>query len=115
MGRTQIPINTIHPAGIDDPTPTGGDHTNGMYLPSNNGRVTLRAKNTSGGLLALTVKSALVVDGLPLVDLVVDVTAGNTKWIGGLNTQAFNQTDGTVNIDLTSDSWELTAFTSQLS
>ena len=111
MARTAIPVTIVERTGTTAPAATTGDAANDHTVAANDGRVWLEATNTSGGALTITVVSAILIDGvLGVDDVAVSVNAGATKKLGPFAPHIFNQTDGSVNIDVTSNSWNLWAF-----
>lgn len=60
----------------------------------NDGRVFLHVLNYSEGDITVTILSGYVKAGLKLADRVVEVGAGEEKFIGPFDTDVYNQTDG---------------------
>ncbi len=60
----------------------------------NNGRAVLHIKNDSESPLEVTVRSGYIRSGLKLADRVVSVAPGASVFIGPLDQQIYNQTDG---------------------
>jgi hypothetical protein len=64
------------------------------HAVENNGRVILHVCNDSEEDITVTILSGYVRAGLKLADRVVEVGAGEEKFIGPFATDIYNQTDG---------------------
>lgn len=60
----------------------------------NNGKAVLHVRNDSESQVVITVRSGYVRSGLKLADRVVTVAPGAAVFIGPLEPQIYNQTDG---------------------
>lgn len=76
-----------------------GDVANGNSIAGNDGRIFMEVKNDDASSQTVTVPTPGDVDGLAIADLVVSLTAGQTKLIGPFAPGTFNQSDGLVYID----------------
>ena len=99
MARTLIPTNTVVRAGIA-PALTAGDDANEMYFV-NDGRTFLYVLNT-GGASTLTFITPGTVDDQTIGDraVVVAVHATQGMFIGPFPPNIYNQSDGTVHVDI---------------
>ena len=102
MARTLIPTNTVVRAGIA-PALTAGDDANEMYFV-NDGRTFLYVLNT-GGASNLTFITPGTVDALAIGDRTVAVAIDATEgmFIGPFPPNIYNQSDGTVYVDIDDD------------
>jgi hypothetical protein len=77
-----------------------GDSTNGMNF-QNDGNMFIHAKNTNAAQRTLTILTPARVAGVDVADVavVLPLTTGD-KMIGPFDPTIFNQSDGTVNVDL---------------
>ena len=111
MPRTNLTITDVtRGTGTLQPTQDNGDNVNGNALSYNDGRIILEVNNTSGGSLNVTVGTPGVVDGLAVADLVVAVAAGATRLIGPFPPAIYNQSDGTVQVDVTASTMKFRAY-----
>lgn len=78
---------------------TTGDAVNGHAF-TNDGRVYLQARNSGASSYDVTIATPGTVDGNAVADKVVSVAAGVTKVIGPFPMSAYNQSDNTVNVDV---------------
>jgi hypothetical protein len=108
MPRTNIPITNVPLAGVGgalnitlgETGQTSSDETNGNYFVNTSGKIMLLAFNTNAGATrAFTVKS--VADSYGRTgDLIITVPISGRYIAGPFAAAAFNQSDGTVNIDI---------------
>lgn len=93
MARTVLPITSIIRAGVTQAIATYADITNGHQIVGNDGRTFIELINVSNaGSVNVTFDVAAVYDGgLSIVDLIVAVAPGGTKYVGPFKTGAFNQ------------------------
>jgi hypothetical protein len=66
----------------------------------NSGQELIVIKNGGAGPITVTIDIPFVVDGQAVEDRTVTIAAGATKVIGPFNRATYNQTDGTVHLDL---------------
>ena len=99
MARTLIPTNTIVRTGIA-PALTAGDATDNMYFV-NDGRTLLYVLNT-GGASTLTFITPGTVDAQTIGDrdVAIGIDATEGMFIGPFPPSIYNQSDGTVNVDI---------------
>ena len=73
-----------------------------LSIPSNDGRMYLELKNTGSATQTVTVQTPGTVSGLAIAELTAEVpiTSGD-KIIGPFPPALFNQSDGSVYVDLT--------------
>lgn len=60
----------------------------------NNGKAILHIRNNAGSPVDVTIRSGYVRSGLKLADRVISVAAGASIFVGPLDPQVYNQTDG---------------------
>ena len=100
MPRTALTVTDFTRAGVAEPSEQNGDFTNGNYIASNDGRIGLIVRNANAGTQSITVLTPGTVDGLAIADLTISIPAGATRYIGPFGTGTFNQTDGSIYIDV---------------
>lgn len=100
--RTLIPTNTIIRTGVQ-PALTAGDATNEMYFV-NDGRTLIYALNT-GVASALTFITPGTVDANAIANRTVSIGihADEGTFTGPFPPEIYNQTDGTVHVDINAD------------
>ena len=103
MPRTLIPTNTIIRDGIA-PALTAGDTANGMYFV-NDGRTFLYVLDVAAGVANFTFVTPGTVDTLAIGDRTVQVAVDATEgmFIGPFPPNIYNQSDGTVHVDIDDD------------
>ena len=101
MARTAISVTVPTRAGIAQPATQNSDHTNGMYIPTNNGKIFLEVKNNNASTqtIAFPFKPSATIDGVSPADKSVSITASSTVVIGPFPTAYYNQTDGSVYVN----------------
>ena len=104
MARTAIGLikqgGAIKTEDIED-NDTAADAANNMYFV-NNGKTRLLIVNGSGGSLDV-VFNAPQKFGLTDATLTVSTGAGKTSYVGPFDRGTFNQADGTVEVDIATD------------
>ena len=97
--RTLIPTNTIIRTGVQ-PALTAGDETNEMYFV-NDGRTFIYALNTATAS-ALTFITPGTVDTNAIANrtVAIGIHADEGTFIGPFPPSIYNQTDGTVHVDI---------------
>ncbi len=112
MPRLQFAVTQIVRAGVNKPAVVAGDPTNDHYIPSNNARIFLEAKNIDATDRSIVFETPLLTDSLAVADLTVSVPPGQTWMIGPFSAQTFNQLSPAdsiyVNVDVSL--WEFRAF-----
>lgn len=104
MARTQLPVQTITPAGLA-PSYTAGDAANGHAFSGNTGDCFILVRNTSGSACTVTIETPAKFKGLALVPPAVVVPATNgERQIGPFDPSLYQQQDGNVYIDLSTAS-----------
>lgn len=103
MPRTLIPTNTVVRAGIA-PVLTAGDDANEMYFV-NDGRTFLYVLDTANAVVNLVFVTPGTVDALAIGDRTVQVAVDTTEgmFIGPFPPSIYNQSDGTVHVNLDDD------------
>lgn len=96
MARTDVTVQNIAVAGLSPSYDAA--HVDGNAF-INDGNTILHVKNGSGGSLTLTVQTNRIVGGVTVQDHTVSVPAGEERIIGLFGTGTFNQNDGKVYID----------------
>ena len=93
MARTILPIVDIIRAGVTQAIASYADITNGHQIMGNDGRSFIELVNISNaGSVDATFDVAAVYDGdLTIVDLIVAVAPGGTKYVGPFKRGVFNQ------------------------
>lgn len=99
MARTAITVTEVTRSGVVQPTAQNGDASNGMNLPWNDGRILLEL-NSNSGTTIFTFPIPVTVDGSAVTSKTVTCTVGQTKVVGPLPPGIYNQSDGTVNVDM---------------
>lgn len=99
MPRTALTVTTIARTGTVQPSQEVGDVANGNSIAGNDGRILLEVKNDDASSQTVTIPTPGTIDGLAIADLVVSLTAGQTKLIGPLSPSTFNQSDGLLHVD----------------
>jgi hypothetical protein len=99
MARVQLTVQDESPAGVEL-TETAGDATNHHYFARNTGKERLIVKNGGVGSINVTIATPKTLGGLSVGEQIVAVAAGKTKVIGPFDSDIYNQSDGSVNIDL---------------
>ena len=102
MARVEIPVQKMQSHSIlVNPSETDSDATENHYIV-NTGRERLHGKNTGVGAVQLTIVATN--DNLRrAVDVVASIQAGGEFECEILPTEGFNQADGTVHIDVDTD------------
>lgn len=93
MARQILPITTILRSGVEQPAATYADITNAHEIMGNDGRVFVELANVSNaGSVNATFDVSAVYDGdLSIVDIIVALAPGGTKYIGPFKRGVFNQ------------------------
>jgi hypothetical protein len=93
MARTVLPITSIVRAGVTQPTASFADITNAHQIVGNDGRSFIELINVSNASsVNATFDVSAVYDGdLTIVDLIVAVAPGGTKYAGPFKRGVFNQ------------------------
>jgi len=93
MARTELPITSIIRAGVSQAIATYADITNGHQIVGNDGRTFVELINVSNaGSVNATFDVSAVYDGdLTIVDLIVSLSPGSTKYVGPFKRGVFNQ------------------------
>lgn len=93
MTRTLLPITAIIRAGVSQAIASYADITNGHEFIENNGRTFIELINVSNaGTVNATFDVSAVYDGdLTIVDLIVAIAPGGTKYVGPFKRGVFNQ------------------------
>lgn len=98
MPRVSIPVTQVTDTGVVQPAQTNGDATNDHQLDFNDGRVMLEISTTVSD--TVTIITPGTVGGFAVADNVITLTGTQTKLVGPLSPQTYNQPDGTVQIDI---------------
>jgi hypothetical protein len=96
MARTDVTVQNIAVAGLS-PSYDAAHVDGNAFL--NDGNTILHVKNGSGGSLTLTVQTNKIVGGVTVQDHQITIGAGTERIIGLFNTGVFNQDDGKVYVD----------------
>lgn len=99
MARTAITVTEVTRSGVVQPSQQSGDASNGMALPWNDGRILLELSSQTGTTI-FTFPIPVLVDGQTPASKTVTCTVGQVKVVGPLPTGVYNQSDGTVNVDM---------------
>lgn len=93
MPRQVLPITTIVRSGVTQPAATYADITNAHEIIGNDGRTFVELANVSNaGVVDATFDIAAVYDGdLTIVDIIVALAPGGTKYVGPFKRGVFNQ------------------------
>lgn len=93
MARTSLAITSILRAGVTQASQAFADITNGHQIVGNDGRTFVELCNISNaGTVNATFDVAAVYDGdLTIVDLIVALSPGVTKYVGPFKRGVFNQ------------------------
>lgn len=95
MARIEIPVSDIARTGILQSTQVNADVSNNHYIATNDGRLFIEAYNNDVVSRDVTIETPLQVDGLDVMDLIVSLSAGQTKLIGPFPTGTFSQVGST--------------------
>jgi len=101
MARVALTVQQIGRDGsglaVTNPAPASTQ----LSIPNNDGRMFLEVKNTGATTQTVTVQTPGQVAGLDVADLVATIppTSGD-RMIGPFPTSVFNQSDGSVYVDL---------------
>lgn len=102
MARTNITVQDIVIAGLA-PSYSTGDQPNGHDF-TNDGRILLHVKNSGGSPCVVTALTPRKVSGVDISDPTVSIPATTgDRMIGPFDPATFNQADGRVYIDLSTD------------
>lgn len=110
MARITVPTITIERSGVSAAAQVTGDPTEGHKIESNTGRSFIEVENTDASAHTVTVVTSATVDDLDVADRTVSVPAGQKRYIGPFPITTYNQTDGSVNIDVDDATLLLRAF-----
>lgn len=110
MPRTALTITDVTRAGVTQPSQQNGDNANGNSLAYNDGKIILEVNNTSGGALNCTIGIPGTIDSVSTAGKVVSVGAGATTYIGPFPPALYNQSDGTVNVDVTASTMKFRVY-----
>jgi hypothetical protein len=93
MARTVLPITSIIRAGVSQAIASYADITNGHQIVDNDGRTFVELANVSNASsVSTTFDVSAVYDGdLTIVDIIVAVAPGGTKYVGPFKQRVFNQ------------------------
>lgn len=93
MARTELPIVSIIRAGVTQAIASYADITNGEQIVGNDGRIFVELVNVSNASsVDATFDVSAVYDGdLTIVDLIVAIAPGGTKYVGPFKRGVFNQ------------------------
>lgn len=95
MARIEIPYADISRNGILPATQVNADVSENHYIGTNDGRLFIEAYNNDVVSRDVTIVTSAQVDGLDVIDLIVSVGVGETKYIGPFPTGTFSQTGST--------------------
>jgi hypothetical protein len=93
MPRSILPITSIIRAGVSQANRTYADITNAHEIMANDGRIFVELANVSNASsVNTTFDVAAVYDGdLSIVDIIVALAPGGTKYVGPFKRGVFNQ------------------------
>ena len=103
MARTVLTVQETTRAGLAVAF-VSGDTANGHSFDNSSHRVMLEVKNAGGSPINVTIETVQSIDGNAVADLVVvcPATTGDVI-IGPFRADVYDQTDKTVNVDLSDD------------
>lgn len=97
MPGTLQNLLSVAPNGL---TPAYTAAVASMAIPNVNGNTVVHIKNGSGVAVNATIRGQGLMGDVLVPDRVVAIPAGQERMIGRLNPALYNQSDGTVQIDL---------------
>lgn len=101
MARTNLPLKTTGRVGAQAAiTFVTADGTNQHSFANTGEKVLLLIKNAHTSPHAVTIKRPATIDGATLADLSITVANGAEAIVGPFPASIYNQTDGTVYVDV---------------
>lgn len=110
MARTAITVTeALRTAAPEQPAQQTSDNVENMQLAWNDGRILLELAAV-GGACNFEFLIPNKVDGQTVPALKVELAEGKTKVLGGLPQGIYNQSDGTVSVNCSSNKGKLRAY-----
>ena len=98
MPRVAIPITQVTDDGVVQPAQTDGDAANDHFLAFNDGRVMLEISTTANDTVTIETPG-VVGTGLAVADKDIAMVGTQTKVVGPLAPQVYNQPNGQVYVN----------------